>query len=101
MAKKRRFTSVGDAAAFLAEDDAVKKEVEEEVENSRIVNNLLQLRMSKGVTQRELAGRMGCDPGKISSMEAGNDLQLKEEDVLRYLSALGVTMSLGDLKDRG
>ena len=60
MAKKQRFTSVGDAAAFLAGDDAVKNEVEEEVENSRIVNNFLQLRVSKGVTQRELAGRMGC-----------------------------------------
>lgn len=92
MAKKQRFTSVGDAAAFLAEDDAVKSEVEEEVENSRIVNNLLQLRMSKGVTQRELAERMGCDPTKISRMEAGNDLQLKEEDVLQYLSALDVMM---------
>ena len=93
MAKKQRFTSVGDAAAFLAEDDAVKSEVEEEVENSRIVNKLLQLRASKGVTQRELAERMGCDPSKISRMEAGNDLQLKMGDVLQYLSALDVTMS--------
>ena len=92
MAKKQRFTSVGDAAAFLTEDDAVKNEVEEEVENSRNVNKLLQLRVSKGVTQMELAGRMGCDPNKISRMEAGNDLQLKEEDVLQYLSALDVTM---------
>ena len=94
MAKKRRFTSVGDAVAFLAEDDAVRKEVEEEVGNSRIVDNLLQLRVGKGVTQRELAERMGCDPSKISRMEAGNDLQLKMGDVLQYLSALGVTMSL-------
>ena len=92
MAKKRRYTSVGDAAAFLAENGVVKKEVEEEVENSRVVNNLLQLRVSKGMTQRELAERMGCDPSKISRMEAGNDLQLKKEDVLQYLSALDVTM---------
>ena len=92
MAKKQRYTSVGDAAAFLTEDDAVKKEVEEEVENSRIVNNLLQLRVSKGMTQRKLAERMGCDPSKISRMEAGNDLQLKMGDVLQYLSALDVAM---------
>ncbi len=94
MAKKQRFTSVGDAAAFLTEDDVVKKEVEEEVENSQIVNSLLRLRVCKGVTQKELAERMGCHPSKISRMEGGNDLQLNMGDVLQYLSALGITMSL-------
>lgn len=89
-----RFTSVGDAAAFLAGDEKVKLQVEEEICCSQLVNNLLQLRMEKGVSQKELASRMGCDPSKISRMEAGNDLQLKMGDVMQYLSVLDVKMHM-------
>lgn len=94
MDKEKRLTSVSDAAAFLAGEEDVKKQVETEIENSLIVSNMLQMRVCKGVTQKELARRMGCDPSKISRMEAGNDLQLKMGDVIQYLSVLDVSISL-------
>ena len=89
-----RYTSVGDAAASLAGDEKVKQQVDEEIRWSQIVNNLLQLRIEKGISQKELAKRIGCDPSKISRLEAGNDLQLKINDVRQYLSALDVTMNM-------
>ena len=89
-----RFTSSGDAAASLAGDEKVKQQVDEEICCSQLVNTLLQLRMEKGISQKELAKRIGCDPSKISRMEAGNDLQLKMGDVMQYLSALNVKMNM-------
>ena len=89
-----RFTSAGDAAAYLAGDEKVKQQVDEEICCSQLVNTLLQLRMEKGISQKELAKRIGCDPSKISRMEAGNDLQLKMGDVMQYLSALNVKMNM-------
>jgi len=89
-----RFTSVGDAAAYLAGDEKIKQQVDEEICCSQLVNTLLQLRIEKGISQKELAKRIGCDPSKISRLEAGNDLQLKMGDVRLYLSALDVTMNL-------
>ncbi len=85
-----RYTSVGDAAASLAGDEKVKQQVDEEIRWSQIVNNLLQLRIEKGISQKELAKRIGCDPSKISRMEAGNDLQLRMGDVMQYLSPLPI-----------
>jgi len=94
MAEKMRFKSVAEAAAFLAVDDTVKNLVQDEIDNSQIVNNLLRLRLRKGVSQKELSRRMGCDSSKISRMEGGNDVQLKIGDVSQYASALGVQMNL-------
>ena len=89
-----RFTSIGDAAAYLAGDEKVKQQVDEEICCSQLVNTLLQLRIEKGISQKELAKRIGWDPSKISRLEAGNDLQLKMGDVRQYLSALDVTMNM-------
>ena len=94
MAEKMRFKSVAEAAAFLAVDDTVKNLVQDEIDNSQIVNNLLRLRLRKGVSQKELSKSMGCDSSKISRMEAGNDLQLKIGDISQYASALGIQMNV-------
>ncbi len=94
MAEKMRFKSVAEAAAFLAVDDTVKNLVQDEIDNSQIVNNLLRLRLRKGVSQKELSKSMGCDSSKISRIEAGNDLQLKIGDISQYASALGVQMNV-------
>ncbi len=94
MAEKMRYKSVAEAAAFLAVDDTVKNLVQDEIDNSQIVNNLLRLRLRKGVSQKELSKSMGCDSSKISRIEAGNDLQLKIGDISQYASALGVQMNL-------
>ena len=51
MAENLRFKSVAEASAFLAEDDTVNNLVQEEIANSQFVNNLLRLRMRKGISQ--------------------------------------------------
>lgn len=94
MAENLRFKSVAEASAFLAEDDTVNNLVQEEIANSQIVNNLLRLRMRKGISQKELSKAMMCDSSKISRIEAGNDLQLKIGDVMQYASALGVEVNV-------
>ncbi|MBZ4219043.1 MAG: helix-turn-helix domain-containing protein [Chlorobium sp.] len=94
MGENLRYRSVVDAAALLAGDDTIKDLVAAEIEQSQIVNSLLQLRMRKGVSQKELSKSMGCDSSKISRMEAGNDLQLKVGDINQYASALGVSVQV-------
>ena len=68
--------------------------MDEEICCSQLVNTLLQLRIEKGISQKELAKRIGCDPSKISRIEAGKDLQLRMGDVMQYLSALNVKMNM-------
>jgi|AntAceMinimDraft_9_1070365.scaffolds.fasta_scaffold16434_2 transcriptional regulator with XRE-family HTH domain len=86
--------SVAETAAYLAGNETIKGQVEHEIQRSRMVTTLLQLRIQKGKTQKQVADYMGCDPSKISKLEAGNDLQLKWMDILGYLSALGVSINI-------
>lgn len=91
---KKQFKSVAETAAQLAGDEKIQGRVEREILRSRMVTTLLQWRIQKGKTQKQVADYMGCDPSKISKLEAGNDLQLKWTDIIGYLSALGVSVNI-------
>lgn len=89
-----KFNNVADAAAQLAEDPSVSAEVQTEVLFSSMVSVLLNMRVAKGLTQEGVAKSMGCDPSKISRLEAGNDRQLRWMDIVGYARALKVDMSV-------
>jgi transcriptional regulator with XRE-family HTH domain len=88
------YQSVSDAAAFLADDPEVKERVDQEIARSTLVTGLIEMRVSKGLTQKDVAKTMHCDPSKISKLEAGNDLTLKWGDILGYMAAMNMNISL-------
>ncbi len=90
--KKTKFKTVAEAAAHLAEDPAVENRVTDEITRNEVVSALLEMRVAKGLTQEQIAKSMECDPSTISRIESGNDRQLKWEDIVGYVNALGVNM---------
>lgn len=91
---KKTQKSVAEIAASLSGDNKFKDIVDHEIMYSKMVSTLIRLRVQKGVTQKHIAEYMGCDPTKISKLEAGNDLPLKWMDIIGYLSALNVSVSI-------
>jgi len=59
-----------------------------EVEAQRLVPLLTGMRVSKGLTQKELAQAIGCSQGRISKLETSRDEDLRLADVLDYTGAL-------------
>jgi transcriptional regulator with XRE-family HTH domain len=92
--KTTKFTNAADAAAHLAGDPSIASEVKKEIARNEMVAALLQMRVSKGLTQEDIASEMGCDPSTISRIESGNDRQLKWSDVEGYLGALKIQMTI-------
>jgi transcriptional regulator with XRE-family HTH domain len=90
----KRFQSAAEAAAFLADNEEVEARVEKEVLANRLVTALIHARIEKGYTQKDVALAMGCNPSKISKIEAGTDQTLKWSDVVDYLSALNVGLTV-------
>ncbi len=86
--------SVAEMAASLTGEPEVGSQVEREIQNSRLITTLLNLRLQKGMTQKQIAEFMGCDSSKISKMESGNDLNLKWADIVQYLSAMHMRINL-------
>ena len=88
------FKDVAKAAAALAGNPKAEQEVRAEITRSTMVSSLLSLRVEKGMTQEQVAESMQCDSSKISRLEAGNDLNLKWLDIIGYLKALNMNMTI-------
>jgi transcriptional regulator with XRE-family HTH domain len=58
-----------------------------EVEAQTTVPLLVAMRVSKGLTQKELAKAIGCSQGRISKLETGRDEDLRLRDLLDYTRA--------------
>lgn len=87
-----KFKTAAAAAAALAEDPTVEQAVDLEVRRGQFVSTLINLRLSKNITQQQVAEKMHCDPSKISRMESGNDPSFS--DIMGYLGALNLGMSI-------
>src|SRR5262249_24596680 len=83
--KRYRTTSqmLEDTAAPQDIIDSVK-----EVEGQLVVPLLAGMRVSKGLTQKELAQAIGCSQGRISKLETSRDEDLRLGDLLDYTRAL-------------
>jgi transcriptional regulator with XRE-family HTH domain len=63
-----------------------------------LVNKLVLLRITQGMTQAEVAERMGCQQAKVSKMERSEDANLGLGDVVAFAKALGkgVKLTIGE-----
>lgn len=81
------------AASLTGNTEAAKRVAAHQAE-TRFVRALINMRVAKKLSQRELAKRMGVSPSKVCRLEASCDEDLNFGDVFLYLKTLGMTMSV-------
>jgi len=91
---KQTFNSAAEAFAALGGNEHHKERIQDEVDRSRLVDSLIQMRLRKGISQKQLAERMKCTPSKISRLEAGSDAALKIGDLRDYVLGLNIGMAI-------
>lgn len=91
----KRFSSVNDLVKATSKDTAFKKAFDEEFHAKKITCMLSAARAAKGVTQAQLAKKIGCGQARISKIENGRDSQLRIQDLADYSKALGFNLGLG------
>lgn len=73
----------------LAEDDpGLRGRVEAALERRRLARELAERRHTAGLTQAEVASRMGTSQGQVTRFESGADTRVST--VARYAAAVGV-----------
>jgi transcriptional regulator with XRE-family HTH domain len=77
-----RETSDDDGGAFA---DAL----EERLRCRGILKDLMVLRASRGLSQGDVAAKMGCTQSRISKLESSTDADLSLGDLAGYASAVG------------
>src|SRR5260221_2645008 len=81
----------------MLEDIGVDRDVidtVEEVRRQNVTNTLAKIRLSKGLTQKEMAKLLKCTQGRISKLETGKDADLRLKDLSDYAEAAHVSLSV-------
>jgi len=92
MSKKNTTTAML-AASLTGDPEAAARVVTHQAE-TRFVRALIDMRVEKKLSQRDLAKKMGVGPSKVCRLEASADRDLNLGDVMLYSKALGVNMSV-------
>jgi len=80
--------------AELCDDDSIVRDVEARMSQTRFVAMLTEARARKGMTQKDVAAKIGTSISKVSRFEASNDDDLRIGDAKDYLNALDLEVSI-------
>jgi transcriptional regulator with XRE-family HTH domain len=83
------------AAAILGGDPGAEQRVEKLVQQGQIAMLMADARVSRGISQRQLAKAIGCSASKVCKVESARDADLRIGDIVRHLSALGLETTVG------
>jgi transcriptional regulator with XRE-family HTH domain len=75
-------------------DAAFADAFEARLRSRRIVKDLMVLRAGRGLTQGDIASKMGCSQSRISKLESSSDFDLTLGDLVRYASAVGLRVGV-------
>ena len=92
MSKKNTTTTM--LAASLTGDPDAAARVAAHQSETRLMRTLIDMRVEKKLSQRDLAKKMGVGPSKVCRMEASSDKDLNFGDVFEYTKALGMSVSV-------
>ena len=92
--KKHYMNTASLVMAELCGNDMLVKEVEENISKTKLVSALEEIRVRKGMTQKDVAAKMGISVSKVSRFEASEDADLRIGDVKAYMQAIGTEASV-------
>ena len=76
----------------LAETDPlIHERIEDALERRELARDLATRRLQAGLTQTEVAGRMGTSQGQVARFESGADTRMST--VARYATAVGARIA--------
>ena len=84
----------------LEQDPEFRRRVDEALNEMRIEQDLAALREARGISQTDLAKRIGVSQPAIARLESGRIKNLTLRTLARYAAALGAQVRLEVIKDR-
>lgn len=91
---EERYDSVSDLVHDISDDKAFADALDEEIDEQRMATTLFLMRNREGLTQAELAKRMGCTQSRISKLERAPLSGISVQDLIAYSTALGIELNI-------
>lgn len=92
MAKK--IGSVLELTKGLSEDPIFARDLTAYLSERQLVHKLIAVRATQGLTQKDIAERMGCSQGRISKLESSRDVDLSFGAIVGYAQAVGLRLDI-------
>lgn len=90
----RRFSTVSEMVDTLSDSKSFKERFEKESAGKSLARALFRLRNAQGLTQGDLAKKMGVAQSAISRIEHSENDKIKLDILEAYVSALGYKISV-------
>jgi len=94
MNKKKLRNSVSQMVRETSEDPSFKETFEKRLLARKIIKDLMVQRAVHGLSQKDIAEKMGCSQSRISKLETTSDTDLRIGDLARYSDALGLRVRI-------
>lgn len=91
---KAKHASVAEMVRRVSDDPQFADAFDRRVNRRRLVKHLFAMRSAEGLSQKDIAERIGCSQSRISKLESGNDDDLRLADLAAYLGALDLDLCL-------
>ena len=82
----------------LHADPGLSRQVEETLQTMRLEQDLVALREARGISQQQLARRLGVSQPAVAKLESGKWKNLELRTLIRTVSALGGTVKIQIVK---
>lgn len=92
--KATKYNSVADMVDSLTDDTQFKAELEQELNNKSMAKTLFAMRCRRGITQSEMAEKIGCTQSRLSKLENTDNESIKVGDLIDYANVLGLNISI-------
>lgn len=94
MNQKRNYNSVSQMVRETSDDPSFTELFEERLHARRMIRDLTVQRAVHGLSQKDIAEKMGCTQSRISKLETTNDAELRIGDLAGYSDALGLRVRI-------
>src|SRR5262249_41755565 len=94
MVKNERFETVAEMVRATTDDATFARDFEKRIHNRRILKELAVRRVSRGLSQGDVANLLGCTQSRISKLESMSDGDLTIGDLAKYASVFGLRLNI-------
>lgn len=93
MANKKQYASVAELLRDVVSDEEVHVEFSTLVARRQLIKQLITYRAVKGMSQEDVAAKMGCAQSSVSKLESANDDEVRLGTLRAYAKAVGCELA--------
>jgi predicted XRE-type DNA-binding protein len=94
MPKQKAYRSVPELVREISGSTSFADGFESRLVNRRIVKDLMVLRATQGLSQKDVALKLGCTQSRISKLESMTDADVRIGDLSKYAEVLGLELRI-------